>query len=267
MNLMPALFVNHGGGPLPLLGDPRHTKLSKYLSSSMKSFPIPTAILIASAHWETAVTTFVGQEDPGLLYDYYGFPPESYQIDYPIRSSSKYLNKARKLLDGAGIASKVEPRAFDHGVFVPLKLMYPSATVPVVQISLPASRDPSYVIKLGEVLRPLREEGVLIIGSGMSFHNLPEFFSDDPSKLSRSTAFDRALKEVMHSADRTSKLRSWNSLPSARYCHPSEDHLMPLLFVAGAAYPEEACSVVYEDTLMGAKITGFAFQSNNRQEL
>ena len=267
MKFMPAIFVNHGGGPLPLLGDPGHVKLAKYLSSSAKSFPNPIAILIASAHWETPVTSFVGSNDPGLLYDYYGFPRESYEISYPIRNSLEILKKAQQMLEQAGIPSKVDSRPYDHGVFVPLKLMYPSASVPVIQISLPSSRNPAFVIQLGQALRPLREQGVLLIGSGMSFHNLPAFFSDEDGKASRSQAFDRALQDAMKSQDRLSKLKFWESFPHARYCHPNEDHLMPLLFVAGAAYPDEACNVVYEDTLMGAKITGFAFISNNHEEL
>jgi len=259
MKFMPAIFVNHGGGPLPLLGDPSHANLVKYLMASTKAIPTPRAILVASAHWETPVTTFVGPDDPGLLYDYYGFPPESYQIEYPARNSPEVLKKARELLDKAGIPSKVEKRAYDHGVFVPLKLMYPLANIPVVQISLPSSRSPSFVLELGKALRPLREDGVLLIGSGLSFHNLPAFFSDDPAKTSRSTAFDRALKEVMKSQDRNAKLKFWESLPHARYCHPNEDHLMPLLSIAGATDPQEPCNIVYEDTLMGAKVSGFSF--------
>ena len=260
--MMPSIFLNHGGGPLPLLGDQNHRALVKYLSKVANDFPKPQAILIASAHWETSVTSFVGSETPPLLYDYYGFPKESYSISYPARNALHEVEDARRLLERAGISSKIENRGYDHGVFVPLKLVYPEADIPVVEMSLPSTRDPSLVMKLGEALRPLREKGILLIGSGLSFHNLQAFFSEDVSKKSRSTAFDQALKEGMTSADRIPMLKSWESLPHARYCHPNEDHLMPLLFVAGSAFSEEPCRIVYEDVLMGAKISGFAFMTS-----
>ena len=266
--LMPAIFVNHGGGPLPLLRDPAHVNLTSYLSKSVKKFPRPKAILVASAHWETDVTTFVGAEAPGLLYDYYGFPPESYEIDYPARNSIPVLESARKLLDSAGIKSRVDPkRQYDHGVFVPLKLMYPDADIPVVQVSLPRNRDPSLVYNIGKALAPLRNDGVMLLGSGLSFHNLESFFNSDSSKLSRSKQFDDALKDAMNSVtERHQKLIEWSKFPQARYCHPAEDHLMPLLFIAGAA-EGEACEIPYEDNLMGVKITGFQFTSTAKEEL
>lgn len=254
----PAVFLNHGGGPLPLLDDAAHRNLVKHLRSLPQRFPKPEVILLASAHWETPDITFVGGEDPGLLYDYYGFPPESYEVKYPCKNSLSLVEKARKLLSTAGLKSSVDPkRRYDHGVFVPLKLMYPEANIPVVQLSLPVSRDPALVYRIGQALSPLRSEGVLFIGSGLSFHNLPSFFSSDRSKLSRSREFDDALKSAMTSEDsRKQKLVGWSNFPQARFCHPQEDHLMPLLFVAGAG-DGETCTIIYEDELMGAKISGF----------
>jgi aromatic ring-opening dioxygenase catalytic subunit (LigB family) len=195
-----------------------------------------------------------------LLYDYYGFPPASYDIKYPARNNTELVNKARELLKGQGFSSKIDmKRAFDHGVFVPLKLMFPNADIPVVQISLPRSRDPQVAYQMGLALKPLRDEGVLIIGSGLSFHNLEAFFSSDRSKLSRSQRFDTGLQEIMgDSIDRQRRLVAWEQLPEARYCHPAEDHLIPLIFTAGVG-DGDACRVDFEDTLMGAKITGFRF--------
>ena len=237
LKIMSAIFLNHGGGPLPLLGDPAHAKLIKYLSKAASSCPRPKAILIASAHWEEPVTTFIGSEDPGLLYDYNGFTPESYEIKYPARNSLAVVKSATALLERAGIQSRVDSkRKYDHGVFVPLKLMFPEANIPVVQMSLPASRDPAFVYRLGEVLAPLRKEGVLILGSGLSFHNLSGFFSSDSVKRPKSTAFDSAVKEAMLSGSRKEQLINWRSFP-------------------------------HEDTLMGAKISGFAFHSTLEQEL
>ena len=265
MKVMNALFLNHGGGPLPLLGDKNHINLVKYLSSAASQISRPKAILIASAHWEEPVTTFVGSESPGLLYDYYGFPPESYEIKYSVRNSLDVIKSAMKLLEKAGMPSRVDPkRKYDHGVFVPLKLMYPNADVPIVQISLPSSRDPELVFRLGEILAPLRGEGVLIIGSGLSYHNLPSFFTSDSAKPGKSIEFDTALKSAMLSGARRQKLLDWRALPYADFCHPAEDHLMPLVFVAGAG-AGDPCRVVYEDTLMGAKISGFSFQSSSIQ--
>lgn len=165
-------------------------------------FPRPLTILVVSAHRETSHLAFVGSDNPGLIYDYSGFPPQSYQISYPARNGLSLVKIAQKLLVGAGIPSSIENRGYDHGVFVPLKLMYPEADIPVVQLSLPVSRNPSMVMELGRVLRPLRDQDVLLVGSGMSFHNIPAFFSDESSKLGRSKAFDSALNNATLSTDR-----------------------------------------------------------------
>ena len=260
MKVMDAIFLNHGGGPLPLMGDASHRKLIEYLSKAASKIPKPDAILIASAHWEESMTTFLGASQPGPLYDYYGFPPECYKIDYAARNSQPIIDAARKLLTGASITSRIDQkRSHDHGVFVPLKLMYPDAGIPVVQISLPSNRDPGFVYELGKALAPLREQGVLILGSGLSYHNLPSFFQSDEGKKSKAAAFDKALQGAMLSDDRKTKLAAWESFPHARFCHPTEDHLMPLVFVAGAG-EGDACSIPYEDTLMGAKVSGFSFK-------
>jgi aromatic ring-opening dioxygenase catalytic subunit (LigB family) len=263
MKFMPAIFLNHGGGPLPLLGDTNHNALVKYISKCASQFAKPQGILIASAHWEESSVTFVGADNPGLLYDYFGFPPESYKIQYPAKNSQSLIAAARQLLNKAGIPSVVDKkRAYDHGVFVPLKLMFPEADVPVVQISLPSSRNPVFAYNMGKALRSLREQAILLIGSGLSFHNLGAFLDNDPIKSTASTAFDKALQAIMTSSsaeDREKGLKYWESLPHARYCHPNEDHLIPLIFIAGAAMDTEVCRIPYEDVLMGAKISGFMF--------
>ncbi|TEB17645.1 oxidoreductase [Perkinsus sp. BL_2016] len=257
---LPSIFLNHGGGPLPLLGDSLHMNLVKHLTGISGTITKPRVILLASAHWETKEPTFVSSSEPGLLYDYYGFSAESYRIQYPAKNSLQVVERARSLLEAGGLKTHVAPkRGYDHGVFVPLKLMYPDAGIPVVQVSLPISRDPILVYRMGQLLSPLRGEGVLILGSGLSYHNLQSFFSVDSSKSSRSKQFDTALKSACLSKEnRQGSLCEWENFPHARYCHPTEEHLMPLLFVAGAA-DREPCRVIYEDELMGAKISGFQF--------
>lgn len=257
---IPSIFVNHGGGPLPLLGDSLHENLVKHLAAIGKTITKPRVILLASAHWETKEPTFLSSSDPGLLYDYYAFPAESYRIQYPAKNSLQVVERARRLLEAGGLKTQVEPkRGYDHGVFVPLKLMYPDADIPVVQVSLPISRDPNLIYRMGHLLAPLRSEGVLILGSGLSYHNLQSFFSSDSSKSSRSRQFDTALQSAcLSNENRRGSLCEWENFPHARYCHPTEDHLMPLIFAAGAA-DCEPCRVIYEDELMGAKISGFQF--------
>jgi 4,5-DOPA dioxygenase extradiol len=256
----PTIFLNHGGGPLPLLNDRAHANLVRHLKSLANTIPRPRMILLSSAHWETEVITLIGSAEPKLLYDYYGFPPESYSIEYPAKNSPDLVTKCRDFLRKAGISTAFDAqRGYDHGVFVPLKLMYPEGDIPVVQVSLPISRNPELVYEIGKALKSLREEGVLILGSGLSFHNLSAFFQSDCVKSSRSNQFDKALKEAcLHSESRRADLMRWSSFPHSRYCHPTDDHLMPLLFAAGAA-DGEPCKIIYEDDLMGAKISGFQF--------
>jgi len=207
---------------------------------------------LASAHWETPEPTCVGSEDPGLLFDYYGFPPESYEVKYPGRNSQSFLENAHQLLTIRGLNPKVDmKRPYDHGVFVPLKLMYPAADIAVVQLSLPISRDPALVYRMGQAVSSLRGKEVLILGSGLSVRNLSSFFSFDRSKLSRSKQFHDALKEAMVSTEsRQTNLAGWSNFPQARFCHPQEDHLMPLIFVSGAGHME-SCEIIDEDELMG----------------
>ena len=233
--MLPTLFLNHGGGPLPLLNDPAHKSLITYLKGLNKSFPKPTAIVVASAHWEESIPTWLGSDEPSLLYDYNGFPKEAYDIHYPAKNSPEILTEPRSLLAKAGIQTKLDmKRDYDYGVFVPLMFMYPNADIPIVQISLLLSPDPVAVYNIGKAVKPLREHGVLIIGSALSFHNLSAFFSNIPYKKFNSELFDTALREEMLSNDRKRELFNWESFPQDRFSHPQEDHFMPLLFVAGA---------------------------------
>ncbi|GGM87981.1 DODA-type extradiol aromatic ring-opening family dioxygenase [Shewanella xiamenensis] len=236
---MPVLFVPHGGGPLPLLNDANHRELRSYLSKVAETIPTPKAIVLVTAHWEEAQVTLSSHSHPGMLFDYYGFPPEAYTLSYPAPGEPQLAETIASLLKASGIEVRLDnQRAFDHGTFVPLKLMYPEANIPVVQMSLVQHLDSSAHIAIGEALASLRTQGVLIVGSGMSFHNMRAFFSGDPKVLPRSQAFDTWLTDVVTSGDNHAKaqLIDWQSAPEARFSHPREEHLIPLHVCFGAAH-------------------------------
>ena len=236
------LFLSHGGGPLPLLGDPDHQKMVGALRGLAAGVPRPSAILVISAHWEEAVPTLTASAAPALLYDYYGFPPESYQIQYLCPGSPALAQRVHGVLSAAGMVPRLDAqRGLDHGVFVPLKIMYPEADIPCVQLSLLSSLDPLAHLQMGEALRTLNEENLLVIGSGFSFHNMRAFFTPDtPETRAMNQAFEDWLQETCHGpalsdAERRERLLHWADAPHARYCQPREEHLLPLLVCQGLA--------------------------------
>jgi len=239
--LMPVLFVPHGGGPMPVLGEPNHAELVTFLKGVAATLPRPRAILVISAHWEESVATVSSASSPAMFYDYYGFPPESYHFQYHASGDPVLAQQVVELLDEQGIDARLDAeRGYDHGTFVPLMLMYPAADIPVVQLSLVNSLNPAAQIALGKAIAPLREQGVLIVGSGMSFHNMQAFFSGNPSVKARSELFDIWLNDTLtngylENIDRESRLELWQAAPEARFCHPREEHLLPLHVCFGAA--------------------------------
>lgn len=262
--LMPVLFVPHGGGPMPLLDEPNHRELTHYLQTAMADIPRPKAILMISAHWESKVASISSGTAPAMIFDYSGFPPESYRLNYPAPGEPALANTVLDLLQNQGISAQLDAkRGYDHGTFVPLMLMAPAADIPVVQLSLLNSLDPAAHIALGQALAPLREQGVLIVGSGMSFHNMRAFFSGDPAAKGRSEAFDNWLSETMLDADlnpaqRQQRLENWSSAPEARYSHPREEHLLPLHVCFGAATVSSNAAVKsFSGLLFGTQISGF----------
>lgn len=240
-SLMPVVFVPHGGGPMPLLGDVNHRELTHFMQSLAADLPRPKAIVVITAHWEEEVASITFSVAPGMMYDYYGFPPESYEFKYPAPGDQPLAKQIQQLLQDKNIDARLDnQRAYDHGTFVPLMLMYPAADIPVVQLSLLASLDPAAHIAIGKALAPLREQGVLIVGSGMSFHNMRAFFSGDPATKGKSETFDQWLTETLTASsltnqEREQRLRTWASAPQARFCHPREEHLLPLHACWGAA--------------------------------
>lgn len=239
------LFLSHGGGPMPLLGDPGHADLVASLTHIAGEIPKPTAILVISAHWEERVPTITAGANPDLIYDYYGFPPQSYEIRYPAPGETTLASRIHQALEQSGIHARMDnKRGFDHGVFVPLKLMYPDADIPVVQLSLVNSLNADTHLRIGKALQALKnsdQEGrLLVLGSGFSFHNMRAFFSSDPGSRVRNLEFEHWLQETCLNQDltdaaRLKRLSEWSTAPHARYCHPREEHLLPLHVCAGMA--------------------------------
>jgi aromatic ring-opening dioxygenase catalytic subunit (LigB family) len=239
---MTSLFISHGGGPMPLLGDPGHTEMVTCLEDLAASLQRPDAVVVVSAHWEEKVATVTAGENPPLIYDYYGFPEESYAIKYPCSGEPALAREIQQLLVQSGREAALdEARGLDHGVFVPLKIMYPDAGIPCVQLSLLASLDPSVHIEIGKALRGLKRENVLLIGSGFSFHNMKAFYSPETHETRQANhAFEQWLQETCCSTalsekERVSRLKRWSEAPGARFCHPREEHLLPLHVCYGAA--------------------------------
>ena len=258
----PSLFIPHGGGPCFFMPDPQGmwARMADYLRALPASLPEPPrAILVVSGHWEERAFAFTGSAGhPGLIYDYYGFPPETYALEWPAPGAPWLAERGAGLLRAAGLPTAIDAeRGFDHGVFVPLKVAFPDAEVPVVQMSLHASLDPALHLAAGEALAPLREEGVIVLGSGMSFHNLRAM--GDPRVAEPSRAFDRWLGEAAASTaeERAARLARWEQAPWARLCHPREEHLLPLMVAAGASGSPGMHD--YGEMVLGGAVSAFRF--------
>ncbi len=265
-SLMPVVFVPHGGGPMPLLGDASHRELTAFMQNLAQDLPAPAAILVVSAHWEEAQASISSGAQPAMIFDYYGFPTESYEFRYPAPGSPALAETVAQLLRAKDIPLKLDnQRGYDHGTFVPLLLSYPRADIPVVQLSLLQSLDPAAHIAMGEAIAPLREQGVLILGSGMSFHNMRAFFSPSPTVKSKSDGFDQWLNNTLTSpsleyAQRAELLINWVHAPEARFCHPREEHLLPLHVCVGAAKASPCAQRNFGGYLLGTKVSGFLWQ-------
>lgn len=236
------IFISHGGGPWPLLKDPRHSNLIEFFQEVPSLLISPDAILVISAHWEEDAPVVQSSPRPEMLYDYYGFPEESYRITYPSPGHPELARRISTILNAGGIKGSLDSeRGYDHGLFVPLMLMYPDATVPCLQLSLLSSLDPGQHMQLGKAIRELKKENILIIGSGSSFHNLRAFREPPTAEtIGLNQEFEGWLRNVMVSrelseAAREQQLVRWDDSAAARYCHPREEHLLPLHVCYGVA--------------------------------
>lgn len=218
----------------------------------------PQAILVVSGHWETTGFALTASEKPPLLFDYYGFPPHTYQLRYDAPGDPALAARVAALLQTAGFASALDAtRGLDHGVFVPLKMVYPDADIPVVELSLDRRLDAAMHLAVGQALRPLREQGVLILGAGMSFHNLRAL--GDPRVAAPSELFDSWLNDAVAQpgAARAEALSQWVHAPAARIAHPRHEHLLPLMVAAGAS--DAPGTRIYSGRVLGTMISGFRF--------
>jgi aromatic ring-opening dioxygenase catalytic subunit (LigB family) len=253
---LPTYFISHGGGPWPWLdGDFRRN--FDTLESALKDMPRqlgrkPAAVLVISGHWETPQFSVMAATHPTMIYDYSGFPEHTYHIRYAAPGSPALARRVQGLLQAAGIPAGLdEHQGFDHGTFVPLAVIYPEADVPVVQLSLKAGYDPAAHLAAGRALVPLRDENVLIVGSGLSYHNLRQM---GPGARAPSKEFDDWLQRTLVGSspgDREKRLIEWEKAPAARQSHPREDHLIPLMVAVGAAGRDAATCVYHEETLFG----------------
>lgn len=259
---LPVVYLPHGGGPWPFMepggfADPReHEALAGYLTALPAQLPVkPRALVVVSAHWEEPVPTVMTSARPPMLYDYSGFPPETYRITWPAPGAPDVAARVRALLGSAGIGSAEDAaRGFDHGTFVPLKVSYPAADVPTVQLSLVDGLDPAKHLAIGRALAPLRDEGIFLVGSGMSFHNLRNY----RRAAGHSVVFDRWLQDAVTGANRDAELTRWAEAPSARQAHPREEHLLPLMVIAGAAGADRG-RIAWSDTFGGSRVTAVHF--------
>lgn len=254
MARLPTYFISHGGGPWPWLPD--WAEMMSTLAASLVRMPAeigerPKAILMVSGHWEQADFAVMSSPAPGMVYDYSGFPPFTYQIKYAAPGAPEVARRVQQLLAAAGLPTHLDDqRGFDHGVFAPMQVMYPAADIPLLQVAILDTYDPAKHLALGRALAPLRDEGVLIVGSGLSYHNLRLF---GPGARAPSAAFDAWLDAALTStpARRTAALLAWETAPFARVCHPQEDHLIPLMAAVGAAEDDRATRVYHEDNMFG----------------
>ena len=251
------VYFSHGGGPLPLLGDPSHQSMVAFMRRLPSRLRRPDAILVISAHWEENRSTLLGAPRPAMLYDYYGFPHEAYQITYAAPGNPGLTQRIAGLLNQNIIQANIDSqRGYDHGVFIPLALMYPQADIPVAQLSLLRGLDPTAHIALGAALQALMSENILVIGSGFSFHNMRAFVWQgenfpDPANDAFQDWLIESCTGPLSPSERTQRLLEWAHAPSARYCHPREEHLLPLHVCFGMA--NKPAKKIFDDYILGKR--------------
>ncbi|MDO9405222.1 MAG: class III extradiol ring-cleavage dioxygenase [Polaromonas sp.] len=264
----PVFFVSHGGGPWPWVEGMRQhfAKTEREFKQMPRLFPDkPKAVLVITGHWEAPAFTVSTAERPPMEYDYFGFPEHTYRIQYPAPGAPALAARVRGLLGDAGIPCEEDAaRGFDHGTFVPMALMYPDAEVPVLMLSLKSGYDAAEHIRVGRALAPLRDEGVLILGSGLTYHNMRGFNRSESTPVA--AAFENYLNDAITAppAERDERLVHWQKAPGARLAHPREDHLVPLMVVAGAA-GDDTGHRVFVDQAMSVAMASYQFGDAHSQ--
>jgi len=261
---LPTYFISHGGGPWPWVKGLMPWNFD-VLEQSLKDLPrelpvAPKAILAISGHWETKQLAVQASPNPPMVYDYSGFPEFTFHLKYPAPGDPTLAKRVQELLIGAGFPTDLDAdRGYDHGIFAPFYVMYPEANMPIVQLSIRSDYDPAAHLAIGRAIAPLRSEGILIVGSGLTYHNLRQF---GPAGVAPSKEFDSWLTNTLcetPSSERSKRLLEWSSAPSARLCHPQEDHLIPLMVAVGAAADELGTRTYHEETMFGG-ITASAYR-------
>jgi aromatic ring-opening dioxygenase catalytic subunit (LigB family) len=259
----PVLFISHGGGPWSYVDSLKtmYAQTERELRGLPERLDVrPEAVLVVSAHWEAPRFSISTASRPPMNYDYSGFPPHTYQISYPAPGDPALARRASDLIAAAAIDVVADPHhGFDHGVFVPLGLMYPDADMPIVMLSVKSDYDPRQHLAFGRALTPLRDEGVLIVGSGLNYHNMRGF--NQASATADAELFTDYLSEAVALNDvhlRDERLLHWERAPRARIAHPREDHLMPLLVAAGAAGGDKG-RVLFTQNVMKIPMTSYVF--------
>ncbi len=262
---LPTYFIPHGGGPCffmdwsPIGPADTWTGMDAFLRGMIQDVPRPRAILVISAHWEAPAFTVNTAAQPSLLFDYYGFPEHTYRLQYPAPGDPALALRIHQLIAEAGLpVAAIDDRGLDHGVFVPLLLIHPPADIPVVQLSLREGLDPAEHIRLGEALAPLRDDGVLIIGSGMSYHDVRALMRGNSARDAQT--FDDWLTRAAtaDAGTRNAALIDWSRAPAARAAHPREEHLLPLMVVSGAA-GEDRGTRIYSEPIVGNRVSAYRF--------
>lgn len=252
------IYISHGGGPLPVLGESSHKEMISFMEKLPEEIEKPDAIIVISAHWEEEVPTIIGNSNPTLFYDYYGFPKEAYEIKYPVQGNVELAIQIKKIFEKNNMQAVIhDKRGLDHGVFIPLLLMYPEADIPVTQISLLKGLDPQTHLLMGKTIKPLLEKNILIIGSGFSFHNMRAFdWSGKNERDEKNDNFQEWLIDVLDrkeytQEERENELKNWENAPNARYCHPREEHLMPLHVCCGIANSKG--NIIFDSYILGKR--------------
>ena len=269
---LPTLYIPHGGGPCFFMdwtmGPPdTWNNMAAWLrqlgATLAKEYQKPDAVVVFSAHWECEHVTINSALNPPLIYDYYNFPSHTYELKYPATGEPRLARQIASLLNAANIDCELDDKhGFDHGVFIPFLLIYPNADIPIVQVSLKTSLDAAEHLAIGATLAPLREQNVLLVGSGFSYHNMEGMMSgaNRSAPIPASEQFDHWLSSTctLPPTARNQALRQWQQAPGARAAHPREEHLLPLMVVAGAATRDRGLHI-YRDQVLGAVVSGFQF--------
>lgn len=253
--MLPALFISHGSPMTVLLDSPARD----FMRGFGAGFDKPKAILAVSAHWETAEPLLGGPKQPETIHDFYGFPQALYQIHYDAPGAPELAASIAKRLDEAGFKAGVDPRrGLDHGAWTPLYMAYPKADIPVLQLSIQSHLDPAHHHALGVALRPLREEGVLILATGSMTHNLRELDRNVHGDGRGGSSFPWAqnfadwMEQKLEQRDDAALLDYRAQAPEARRNHPTDEHLLPLYVALGAATPGQPAKPLHRSMQFGS---------------